>query len=500
MRSRFVPAVAMASALVAFAGVGSVLAWRTNGWSWNLPTGQKLRVATAPLNDGGKKFFAALKEEMAAQRTAIQLSLVETADLGASAQALREQKVDAAVIRSDDPAAAEGRTLFVLRNLYVGLLVPATAPIDSVSKLKGKKIGVLVKETGVDPMVKVVLDYYGIEEKHVARLALQDLPAALQRKQVSAVMVVGSTGAGPIVDAIEVFRRVTKKPPNFVDISESKAIAERFAIYDEAEISVGAFGGSPAVPSDKVQTISANLLLVSQPSLANHVAGDLTRVLLATKAKVATTLPEAGQLSAPSTDNDELLPVHPGTVAFLNGTQTSTFDDPTNVILLISMLIGLLGSVAAWVRALRKKTKNQEIKRQMRRLPLVLAESKSADGEQLNALERELDELSGWLSEKFISDYVSLDDFRNAEARVAHLRAVIQERRASPASGNDGRANEPEPFIEAHPSPPLQLEDTGVLYRLPDRQRERAVIIENVAADDASRPERVPAPRPPAAA
>ena len=79
MRSRFVPAVAMASALIAFAGVGSVLAWRTNGWSWNLPTGQKLRVATAPLNDGGKKFFAALKEEMAAQRTAIQLSLVEAA-------------------------------------------------------------------------------------------------------------------------------------------------------------------------------------------------------------------------------------------------------------------------------------------------------------------------------------------------------------------------------------------------------------------------------------
>ena len=94
------------------------------------------------------------------------------------------------------------------------------------------------EETGVDPMAKVVLDYYGIEEKHVARLALQELPAALQRKQVSAVMVVGSTGAGPIVDAIEVFRRVTKKPPNFVDISESKAIAERFAIYDEAEISV----------------------------------------------------------------------------------------------------------------------------------------------------------------------------------------------------------------------------------------------------------------------
>jgi hypothetical protein len=103
-----------------------------------LPTGQKLQVATAPLNDGGKKFCRP-EEEMAAQRTAIQLSLVETADLGASAQALREQKVDAAVIRSDDPAAAEGRTLFVLRNLYVGLLVPLP-PRSIASQAERKKI------------------------------------------------------------------------------------------------------------------------------------------------------------------------------------------------------------------------------------------------------------------------------------------------------------------------------------------------------------------------
>lgn len=480
MRSRFVPAVAMASALVSFAGLGAAAAWRTNGW--NLPSSQKLRVATPPLNDGGKKFFAALKEEIATQRMPIQLSLVETADIGASAHALREQKVDAAAIRSDDPAAAEGKTLFVLRNLYLALLVPATASVDSVSKLKGKKIAVLMKGTDLDPMAKVVLDYYGIDEKHTARLGLQELAAALQRKQVSAVMVVGSTGAGPILDVVDVFRKVTRRPPNFVDLSEAKAIAERFAIYDEAEISVGAFGGSPAVPSDKVETISANVLLVSQPSLSNQIAGELTQLLLATKAKVATTLPEAGQLSAPSTDNDELLPVHPGTLAFLNGTQASMFDDPTNVILLISMLVGLLGSVAAWVRALRKKTKNQEIKRQMRRLPLVLAESKSADGEQLNALEQEIGELSEWLSDKFISDHVSLDDFRNAEARVAHVRAVIQER----------RANAPGAVAEVHSSPTLQLEDTGVLYRLPDRQRDQAVVIDNVGHDDASRPGRVP--------
>jgi len=495
MRSRFVSAVAMASALVALAGLGTAAAWRANGW--NMPTSQKLRVATPPLSDGGKKFFNALKVEVAAQHAPIQLSLVEIADVGAIAQALREQKVDAAVIRSDDPAAAEGRTLFVLRDLYAALLAPASSAVNSVSKLRGRKIGVLMQGSGLDPMAKVILDYYGIEEKHITHLGLQELPTALQRKQVSAVLVVGSTGAGPIVDAIDVFRKITKRVPSFVDISEAKAMTERFAIYNEAEISVGAFGGSPAVPADKIQTISANFLLVSQASLSNRVAGDLTQLLLATKAKVATTLPEAGQLSAPSIDNDEVLPVHPGTIAFLNGTQASLFDDPTDVILLISMLFGLLGSLAAWVRALRKKTKNQEIKRQMQRLPLVLAESKDADGERLNALERELEELSECLSEKFISDYVTLDDFRSAMAKVAHLRAVIGERRASVSSDGDWQANETEPFGEAPPSPPLQLEDTDVIYRLPDRPRQRALIIDNVA--DKS-PERVPVAPPSAAA
>ncbi|HEY2183394.1 MAG TPA: TAXI family TRAP transporter solute-binding subunit [Xanthobacteraceae bacterium] len=497
MGSKFVPAAVIASAIVAFAGGGSLLGWRTN--AWNFSAGQTVRIATAPLNDGGKKFFAALKHEIAAQRSTIQLSLVETATLEASAQALKEQKADAAVIRSDDPAAAEGRTIFVLRNLYMGLLLPATSPIDSVAKLKGKKIGVVTKDGAIDPMAKVALEFYGIDQKHILPLALKDLAGALQHKQVAAVMAVGSTGAGAIADAVEIFRKSTKKPPDFLDLSEAKAIAERFAVYDEAEISVGAYGGSPAVPSEKVQTISSNLLLVSQPSLPNQVAGELTRLLLATKAKIATALPEAGQLSAPSTDNDELLPVHPGTIAFLNGTQSSPLDDPTNVILLCSMLFGFLGSLAAWVRALRKKTKGQEIQRQMRRLPVLLAELKSPNLERLDAIEQELEQLKEYLLEKFVADQISLDDFRNAEARVDHLSAEVQKQRDAAAEGG-GQADEQQLLPETHPSPRLEIEDKGVLYRLPDRPRERPVVVEDLGHADPPLPARISISPPIAAA
>jgi len=75
------------------------------------------------------------------------------------------------------------------------------------------------------------------------------------------------------------------------------------------------------------------------------------------------------------------------------------------------------------------------------------------------------------------------------------LRAVIQGRRAS--SDGEWRANETEPFAEVHPSPPLQPEDTDVIYRLPDRPRQRALIIDNVADNS---PERLPVAPPSAAA
>jgi uncharacterized protein len=492
MRSNFVPA-AIAVAVVAFAGAGSTLAWRAN--VWNFSASQPLHVATVPLNESSRKFFTALKQEIASQHANIQLSLVETADAGASAQALKDGKVDAAVVRSDDPVAAEGRTIFVLRNLYVALLVPATSSIDSISKLKGKKIGLLTKGAEIDPMAKVVLDFYGVDETNIVRLGLKELAVSLQHKQVWAVMVVGSTGAGPIADAIEAFRKSTRKPPKFLDVSEAKAIADRFAVYDEAEISVGAFGGSPALPADKVTTISANLLLVSQTTLSNRLAGEVTRLLLATKAKVATTLPEAGQLAAPSTDSDDLLLAHPGTVAFLTGEQSSIFDDPMNWILLVSMLFGFLGSLAAWLRTLGKKTKAQEVKRELRRLPTLFAQVKDASPEQLDAMEQELEQLSEWLLQKFMADQISPEDFRNAETRVGHIGALICKQRPWASPDQVGDADERIRITEAS-----SWRSRGDLYRLPDRQRDRVVAIEDFSQPDAVQPASAPVTRPVAAA
>ena len=180
------------------------------------------------------------------------------------------------------------------------------------------------------------------------------------------------------------------------------------------------------MPSEKVTTISANVLLVAQASLSNAAAGELTRLLLATKTRVAATLPEAGQLAAPSTDKDELLPAHPGTVAFLDGEQTSLLDETTDWILLGSMLIGFVGSLCAWLKRLRNKKKGDELQAQARRQAAPWSASVAG-----GAIENGLDTLSQWLTQLHANE-APRRDFQNVAAKLAAIAALMQERLASP--------------------------------------------------------------------
>jgi TRAP-type uncharacterized transport system substrate-binding protein len=355
--------VVVASAGLAFAGVETFPDWKADA-SNLLSMVQPVRLAAA-VSGHEAKFITALGEQIALERARIQLSLTQSPDIWASAQAFAEHKVEMALVRSDDPAAATGLTVFTFGSVHAVFLAPAQAASDSISNLKGRKIGVLVDATGIDPMAKVLLDFYGLDEKNVVRLAQASLADALQRKQVAAILVVGPTGPGAIADAVDAFRKVTKRPPKFLDISEATAITNRFGAYTEDELSPGAFGGSPTVPAEKVTSISSSLVLVAAPSFSSHVAGEVTRLLLATKARTAATLPGVAQLAAPSTDKDVLRPAHPGTIAFLNGEQSDLLDKSINIIFLGSMLTGFLGSFATWLSGPRNSKKDQERQRGM---------------------------------------------------------------------------------------------------------------------------------------
>jgi len=198
----------------------ALLVWRE--YPWLFSNSYVLRVATGPLSDSAGKLIAAFKRELANETAHVSVEIVETPSLAASALAFKNQDVNLAVVRSDDPNAADGRSLFVLRKLFAVVLVPSDSKAESIADLKGKRIGVLMSGPDIDPLARAVLEFYGIDDKRITRLASTELANGL--KQISGLLVVGPIGPGPIATAVQTFRKVTKKPPIFLDLKEAGAI------------------------------------------------------------------------------------------------------------------------------------------------------------------------------------------------------------------------------------------------------------------------------------
>ena len=98
------------------------------------------------------------------------------------------------------------------------------------------------------------------------------------------------------------------------------------------------------------------------------------------------------------------------------------------------MLTAVFGSLDAWITSLRNRGKLRDLQANIQRLPVLLGEARAPEPDRLDATEEELDRLSEWFVEKFVTDEISPDVFTNANSRVSHIRALIQKRRATPAA------------------------------------------------------------------
>ena len=92
------------------------------------------------------------------------------------------------------------------------------------------------------------------------------------------------------------------------------------------------------------------MYLVAKKSLSNDIGTALTEAIIKARRELLAENPLFAQITAPSTDADAYLPVHPGALAVYNGTQQSFVDEYSNYIYLGPMVLAGIASVlaAAW--------------------------------------------------------------------------------------------------------------------------------------------------------
>ncbi|ACB94548.1 TAXI family TRAP transporter solute-binding subunit [Beijerinckia indica] len=390
-----------------------------------------LYVTTGPAGSAADAFMQAFVKVTTSEHPRIQFTLVPVPDLAASSKAIEDHQVNLAIVRSDVSPPANGMTIAILRRAAVAFVLPPKSPIDTITKLYGKTVGIpqgFIQENNAQAL-DTILSYYNISPTAVKRvfLAREEIGEAVQQKRVNAVLAIGPVGPGEVVDAVSAIARATKGTPGILAIDEAEAIAKRFPGFESLDVPAGAFRAKPATPNDQVTTLAVTYRFVVPDTMLNVVAGALARSIFATKAKLMALSPLANEIEAPDPDSKSpILPIHPGVTAYLSSGEQSFFEEFQSYIYIGTMIASVLGSAFAIISGRLSSQKSDAAMQQITRLIEIADQAASAELAGLDALEKEFNQIVASLLTQHAVDTGGSSAFSVA---IDHTRHAIEHRR-----------------------------------------------------------------------
>ena len=337
---------------VALVAVGAAIAIGTGVFGYRYLTRPvTLTVAAGSVDGYATQIMSSIAARLSQTGSPVRLKVLNVESALDAAKAISTGKVDLAVIRADVGDLSEVRTVVLATHSVVMIVVPPGSPIDSIDALKGKTVGVVDGEVN-RPVVEAIKQEYDFSKEKVLfkDLSIADVPEALHAKQVNAVLFVM-----PVTDKyLSIVRTAVpgngRKKPTLVAIEAAGAIANVAGAYESYDLPKGSLWGSPPVPDDDLTTLRVPFYLVANSKLNDDVVADLARVIMDARCELIAAFPLLAQMSAPSTDKDAYIPVHPGVAAYYGDTQQSFLDKYSNEFYYGPMALGAIisGLVAAW--------------------------------------------------------------------------------------------------------------------------------------------------------
>ncbi|MDE5444254.1 C4-dicarboxylate ABC transporter substrate-binding protein [Bradyrhizobium sp. CSA207] len=334
----------VAGAVVLVVGAG------TFGYRW-YSRPMTLTIGVGSLDGEATRLVSALASRLAVVNAPVRLKLVETTNAVDAAEQFAAEKVDLAVVRGDVGDLSQAQAIVVLAHAVVLLVAPPGSAITDIAGLKRVSVGVIGGEINRN-IVNVLSDEYGLGRANVTFRNLQptDARRALDAKEVRAILIVVPLAEKYLALLRGLFLQTPKTAPVLLPIEAAGAIAEKQRAYESFDVPKGTLRGSPPIPGEDLTTLRVSFYVVARKELSAEMAGSLADALMKARRDLLGELPILSQMTAPSTDTDAFLPVHPGAAAFYNGTRQSFLDEWGNIIFLVPMIFGGLISVlaAAW--------------------------------------------------------------------------------------------------------------------------------------------------------
>jgi TRAP-type uncharacterized transport system substrate-binding protein len=297
-----------------------------------------LSVAVGSIDGEAAKAMSAIASRLVATDAPVRLKVIDSGTAFGAAQTFSAGKADLAVVRGDVGDLSQARAVVVVSHVVVLVIAPPGSAIDGIDKLKGRRVGVIGGDAN-SKVVDVLSKEFGLDRAKVFKdIALPDARRALQSKEVNALLVVIPLTEKYLSLVREFFQQGAKALPVLVPIESAAAIAQAERAYESFDVPKGTLRGSPPVPEDDLTTLRATLYLVANKKLGTDLVTSLTQTIMRVRRDLLVEQPIFAQITAPSTDADAPVPLHPGAAAFY---------EYGNWIYLTPMVLGGLATVLA---------------------------------------------------------------------------------------------------------------------------------------------------------
>jgi TRAP-type uncharacterized transport system substrate-binding protein len=309
-----------------------------------------LTIAVGSIDGEAAKAMSAMASQMVSTNASVRLKVVDTGTALEAAKAFSANKVDLAVVRGDVGDLSQAQAVVVVAHMVALIIAPPGSSITGIDALKGRVVGVVGGEAN-SRLVDALSKEYGLVRAKVFKdIALPDVRHALQSKEVSAILVVIPLSQKYLSLVRGFFQQSPKLSPVLVAIDSAGAIADTERAYESFDVPKGTLRGAPPVPDDDLTTLRTSLYLVAHKKLSSDLVTTLTQTIMRVRRELLAEQPIFAQITAPSTDQDAYLPLHPGAAAVYNATTQSFMDEYGNWIYLTPMILGGAATLlaAAW--------------------------------------------------------------------------------------------------------------------------------------------------------
>src|SRR5215212_4223731 len=365
-------------------------------WYFAAPT--RFTVAVGPRDSVEARLIDAFAEALTHTRRDIRLDVVVFDDVRQSAEALRQHKVDLAVVRPDVFLPDNGLTLSILREEALLILAPKATKIKDMADLEKKRLGVVTHHEADLPVLTIILAHYDLAPPNLTLVPLgpDDVEAAFSGKKIDALAFVAAPVGTEANHLVPTVLKVTNRAVTLVPVKEVEALTLKWPALTKMAVPSGSLNGRPELPDEEFSTVSVSYRLMARVGLDRSPVSKVTQYLFQMRSRISRTAPAINLMKAPENETltSAALPNHPGAVDYFSREQESFMDRYGDWLWLLLFAGGGISSALAWVSEFFARKRRELVDELLDRLTSLIAEAREAKTPaELDAVTREIDHL-----------------------------------------------------------------------------------------------------------